>query len=170
MLLAVWGDLPAALCQRLQPALCHLLWGLQSRCLPPTCGHHLPRPHPQLLPSGEHRGQLSPAGAGPAEGPAGLHHLRELFVLLPAGQEPALQGLQALLKVCRGRETMRNRQQELKVWQSWGSPQSPACPQLPGVPLGPVGTTSLWNRSSACLLMIFLALKSYYSKMHLFNS
>ena len=95
MLLAVWGDLPAALCQRLQPALCHLLWGLPCCRLPPTCGHHLPRPHPQLLPSGEHCGHLSPSGTGqllwPRELPGGPELGRSCCsrpLLLPLPHQP----------------------------------------------------------------------------------
>lgn len=53
------SDLPAANCECLEPALCYILWWLKS-CDPPTTrGHDLPRTHSQLLPSGEHSGQLS---------------------------------------------------------------------------------------------------------------
>lgn len=95
------GDLPAAHRQCLEPALRHLLWGLPCRDLPTTRGHHLPGPHPQLLSSGEHRGQLIPTGAGPSQGPAGFPYLWGLLLLLflqPA-LEPALWGLWAMLSM-----------------------------------------------------------------------
>ena len=61
-LLTLRCELPHAIRQCLEPALCHLLWGLPCRGLPTACGYRLPGPHPQLLPSGELRGHLSPNG------------------------------------------------------------------------------------------------------------
>ena len=63
-LLALRRELPPAICERLEPALHHLLRGFPCRGLPTARGHRLPGPHPQLLPSGEHSGHLSPTGSG----------------------------------------------------------------------------------------------------------
>ena len=99
--------LPAAHRQRLEPALRHLLRGLPCCGLPTARGHHLPGPHPQLLPSRQHSGHLVPTGAGPPQGPAGLPCLWGLLVLLLLLQ-PALRRLWAMLSMAEGVDSRRN--------------------------------------------------------------
>lgn len=118
----------------LEPALRHLLWGLPCCGLPTTCDHCLPRPHSQLLSSGELCGHLSPTGAGPPQGPAGIACVWGLLLLLLLIQ-PALRGPWAMLNMTEGVDSRRNRATDgktlmcswteecssLKQWESTGA-------------------------------------------------